>query len=534
MNADWLIYVGIPLGAAIIGYVTNWVAIRMLFRPHTEKRLFGVKVPFTPGVIPARRAEMAERMGAAVARHLITEDSIAARIDTPEVRGHLEQLVSGYLDEWLDRELGPLESLIPEEFRREWEDALKALQDRIREEIARVLRDARTEASVRQRIHAHVEDLWERPLKDILPESLWSELPERLGDALARLAHDEAFEARVRAFLDERIDALLQDERPLRAYLPPKLQEAAYEKLGELLPLMLEKLAAVLEDEGLKKRIKLQLYELADKLLTDTFREDSLWDQLKFGLLETFVISVDELKEKVDRAVDEAAPKLAALLQREDVQARVYRSLIRAADTLLDKRLADFRLPPEAVEQLKERLTQAVVAGARSPETRKQIVAFLRRRLEEIQGRPLREVLPGWPPERLAPQLGDWALHLLRRDETIDALAEFLAERLKKLAKQPIGPLRDHVPTELAEKAKRWLSQQAIEMLKRETPKMVQAIDVQHVVREQVDKLAIGEVEQLILAITSRQLRAITWFGALLGFLIGLLQVGVLLARGGL
>ncbi|MCK4514025.1 MAG: DUF445 family protein, partial [Spirochaetaceae bacterium] len=48
-------YVLPPALGAVIGYVTNYVAIRMLFRPLTERRVFGVRVPFTPGIIPRQR-----------------------------------------------------------------------------------------------------------------------------------------------------------------------------------------------------------------------------------------------------------------------------------------------------------------------------------------------------------------------------------------------------------------------------------------------------------------------------------------------
>ncbi|CCQ97618.1 hypothetical protein CULT_680005 [[Clostridium] ultunense Esp] len=40
----------ILLGATI-GYITNWIAIKMLFRPHYEKKIFNIHVPFTPGLI---------------------------------------------------------------------------------------------------------------------------------------------------------------------------------------------------------------------------------------------------------------------------------------------------------------------------------------------------------------------------------------------------------------------------------------------------------------------------------------------------
>ena len=41
-----------PLVGAAIGYITNDIAIRMLFRPHQAKYIMGMRIPFTPGIIP--------------------------------------------------------------------------------------------------------------------------------------------------------------------------------------------------------------------------------------------------------------------------------------------------------------------------------------------------------------------------------------------------------------------------------------------------------------------------------------------------
>ena len=45
-------YVIAPLLGGVIGYITNDIAIRMLFRPHKAKYVMGVHIPFTPGIIP--------------------------------------------------------------------------------------------------------------------------------------------------------------------------------------------------------------------------------------------------------------------------------------------------------------------------------------------------------------------------------------------------------------------------------------------------------------------------------------------------
>lgn len=51
MNALFIIIFMIVVGA-IIGGVTNVIAIRMLFHPFKPYYIFKFRVPFTPGLIP--------------------------------------------------------------------------------------------------------------------------------------------------------------------------------------------------------------------------------------------------------------------------------------------------------------------------------------------------------------------------------------------------------------------------------------------------------------------------------------------------
>jgi len=84
----------VPLVSAGIGYVTNWVAIRMLFRPHEEKRVLNVRVPFTPGLIPRRRDDLARSIGRSVRRYLLTQEAVSARLHAPPVRAQIDDALS--------------------------------------------------------------------------------------------------------------------------------------------------------------------------------------------------------------------------------------------------------------------------------------------------------------------------------------------------------------------------------------------------------------------------------------------------------
>jgi hypothetical protein len=69
-----------PVSGAVIGYFTNWLAIKMLFRPHEEKRLFGARIPFTPGIIPKERGRLAGAVGKVVETHLLTPEVVAEAV----------------------------------------------------------------------------------------------------------------------------------------------------------------------------------------------------------------------------------------------------------------------------------------------------------------------------------------------------------------------------------------------------------------------------------------------------------------------
>lgn len=72
----YLGYASGPLIGAIIGIFTNYIAVKMLFRPYLPKKLFGMRVPFTPGIIPKRRGALAHAIGKAVGEELFTGDDI--------------------------------------------------------------------------------------------------------------------------------------------------------------------------------------------------------------------------------------------------------------------------------------------------------------------------------------------------------------------------------------------------------------------------------------------------------------------------
>ena len=67
-------YILAPALGGIIGYITNDIAIRMLFRPHKAKYIMGLHVPFTPGIIPKEKGRIADAIGGVISENLMNKD----------------------------------------------------------------------------------------------------------------------------------------------------------------------------------------------------------------------------------------------------------------------------------------------------------------------------------------------------------------------------------------------------------------------------------------------------------------------------
>ncbi|MGY2978352.1 DUF445 domain-containing protein [Thermostichus sp. OS-CIW-31] len=73
--AFW-IYVVPPLAGLVIGYFTNDIAIKMLFRPYRPYRVFGWRIPFTPGLIPQNQPRLAKQIAKTIMGSLLTPEEL--------------------------------------------------------------------------------------------------------------------------------------------------------------------------------------------------------------------------------------------------------------------------------------------------------------------------------------------------------------------------------------------------------------------------------------------------------------------------
>ncbi|MGB4701637.1 MAG: DUF445 family protein [Syntrophomonadaceae bacterium] len=99
MDAEVYALLTLPLISALIGYITNVVAIRLLFWP---KQPVNLGLFTLQGVLPKRQADIAANVGQLVEEQLLSLDEVIDQVNTPEVRERLVAAVSEVMRTKLD------------------------------------------------------------------------------------------------------------------------------------------------------------------------------------------------------------------------------------------------------------------------------------------------------------------------------------------------------------------------------------------------------------------------------------------------
>ena len=71
--------------SAIIGIFTNFIAVKMLFRPYRAKYIGKWRIPFTPGIVPRRQAALAKGLGRMVSESLVQTEDLKKALLSDEI-----------------------------------------------------------------------------------------------------------------------------------------------------------------------------------------------------------------------------------------------------------------------------------------------------------------------------------------------------------------------------------------------------------------------------------------------------------------
>ena len=145
-----------PAVGAVIGYITNDIAIRMLFRPHKAKYIMGIHVPFTPGIIPKEKSRIAGAIGKAVSENLMNREVLEKNLLSDDMLSK----IGNTIDEFVTTQSKNDETI--EEFARHYltQDDITAMRGNVTDGVIKMitgkLEDSRLGESIAHMATEHV------------------------------------------------------------------------------------------------------------------------------------------------------------------------------------------------------------------------------------------------------------------------------------------------------------------------------------------------------------------------------------------
>lgn len=254
-----MIAVNVIIGSAI-GGVTNELAIRMLFRPYHPWKIGGMRVPFTPGLIPRRKDEIGTQMGRLVKEHLLTPEGIRHALTKSDLEGTLRVWLSNLAKAQLDSEIALRDWL------RNYLPALVAEDGGFGDTLKQPLQQAWN-----QLFDHWLEKAADKPLRELLPasgeaklaqgiDSLTRSLFARLLDYLHSPEGQESLSGMIKGILTGGggmmggLVGMFLNEEKLKAMLMPHLDELLRrEELASRVASLLKREADVLLDKPISE-----------------------------------------------------------------------------------------------------------------------------------------------------------------------------------------------------------------------------------------------------------------------------------------
>lgn len=254
-----------PLIGGIIGYSTNYIAVKMLFRPLKPVKIGKYTLPFTPGIIPKRKDKLAEAIGNAVGQNLFTKQDMQELFQNSSVRNSILQGILAKLETVMDASIQD----VAKKFIKE--ETLEQKKSDITDFFTAKIKSGILELDLGTLIAEGGSSVLKEKFQGgmfafILNDDLISSIAEPIGREVEKYIKangDEIFRPVVENQLNELLDMNTEEALDLLGLDVDKLKEALNQAYDTLVSENIEKLLSKFDIAGTVKK-KVQEMDVAE------------------------------------------------------------------------------------------------------------------------------------------------------------------------------------------------------------------------------------------------------------------------------
>ena len=469
---------------ATIGYFTNWLAIKMLFRPHYEKKIFGIKIPFTPGLIPKEKDRIAKSIGETVGVYLLSPETIIDSLANKEIDNEIKAFIYNKIDKLKENQQSIKELL--KNVLNNYDGFVTEVEMKIKNLIMIQIRKQKFRNLLIKSITEKVNNLE--------CENIYKALNEKIKEALVELSGSYELKKKIIELMKSKLNNLSDDERMLSEILPEEIIISINNYIDENKDEIGNNIRNGFKDPVIQQKLKDSISEL---VLKNTSK-----------VIMAF-LSPDTIAEKIFHMIEK-------YIDSEDTNNDVIMLIKSLLNKLLESKVSDIsqRVLDSTSEEELEKVASILIGYISNEDNHNIILNILGEKLKksELENK---EIIISYLDRNIG--------RILESEELEKSIDSFIKNIMEEVLNKSISSMVEKIDKDSVSRLYSSLRSIFDKFAINQLPKIIEFFNISRIVEDKIQSFDVNFTEKLILDIADKELKAITWLGALLGGIMGIL-----------
>lgn len=491
-----------PLAGAVIGYFTNYVAIKMLFRPYNQVKIGPIKVPFTPGLIPKEKERIAAALGTAVGEKILTGDTIKEYLLSPKMTDYVHDCINEKAIQLKNSQytINDLGKLLKHE---EWENIKDDLCKSVYLQITDILKSEQTISQLSDNIYLKINSALEKKAGIINSDNVLSFLEYIFNAVFSDLMENGKIQSVTEKAIWNLLLNIEKDQRTIKEAVSFATISELKDYLVLKVPDMVNAVISLTEnpqiEETLKEHLKSALESIAGPFLGMFINTDDIYCKIITDVTEYFnnPENSGEIENVVSLAVENFTEKTVG-----DV-ASVILSQLREKTV---NKMVMFMFNEFKYDALQDIFNES-----------------FKKYIAENSHKSLNDILTGID-NNFNSKLKEFVYNTVYA--VLTNANEFINEESFKIAAKNLFNTKISSVLDMLKIDNESIAQTSAEVYKgmvfNFSNGFLSKLNISEMAEKRINTFEMGYLESIILSIAKKELSAITYLGGILGFIIGL------------
>ena len=489
------IYIIGALIGAVIGYITNWLAIKMLFRPREAKYIFGMKLPFTPGLIPKEKSRIANKVGETVGTHLLNSDSLSKALKDDKIKAKFNEVAKEKINQIINSN-----STLENSLKNTLGENYYALKGNMIDNIAKTILESIQEEEFKNKVKFYIVDSIKERLNK-KPEKIIDFInSNKFREVIINTLEEEKTRDIIGKALLKEVKTLGKEDLTIEEIIPENIKPYIEEYVKSQKDTLVDIIKNLLRDDEVSHKIKSAINDNIPSIVSMFLSGDVIYGKL-VSLVDKS-LSEEENKEYIcDAAL-----------------AFVHESMKKKVSDVINN------VGEEKLEVISDALGDKISKKLNTEENIDSIISKLNCKISSFNSyEEIIKVLFNDYENILIDNIDSMISQIVNNNQLSGEISKIIEKVFDKFLQNSLNDIC-YNKQNLENSIMSILDNLYNDFVENKSAKVLEIVDISSIVEEQINAFEVDYAEEIIIGIANKELKAITWLGALLGGILGILS----------